>query len=72
MGGIEDGPGSGATRLGVFFRGAERSTCIGSSSEGAMLVTADSERCECQSGVSIVSRCIFFGKQVIEKVVEWA
>ncbi len=45
---------------------------MGSSSEGAMLVTADSERCECQSGVSIVSRCIFFGKQVIEKVVEWA
>lgn len=44
----------------MFLSGTERSTCIGSSSEGAILVTTGSGRYESQPGVSIVSRCISF------------
>ena len=47
---LDSGPGqcsgSGTTSFGVFFGGAERSTCIGSSSEGAMAGFKREERAE--------------------------
>lgn len=38
-------PGSGATSVGATLRGASRSTCVGSSNEGAM-ITERTRKCK--------------------------
>lgn len=54
---LDSGPGqcsgSGATSFGVFFRGAERSTWIGSSREGAMAGVKKEGQAEEQAGINM-------------------